>query len=86
MNPDQLKRGFPWIIPATAVVLFAMYMATYYVLVVPYSFLPSWTPYPHYRYGQAFAEPFFMPANRVDKMIRPKTWAAPPRNTTRVNR
>ncbi|HEV3300548.1 MAG TPA: hypothetical protein VG055_12950 [Planctomycetaceae bacterium] len=78
MNPDQPKHGFPWTIPAIVVALFGVYMGTYYALVFPgfyFTVLPALRkPTTEYTHGGRFAETFFVPANWLDRMIRPRTW------------
>lgn len=78
MNADQSRHGIPWIIPAAALTCFGTYMAVYYALVCPTFYCGGWhdlqKPAARYTHGGQFAETLFVPANWLDRVIRPHTW------------
>jgi|HubBroStandDraft_6_1064221.scaffolds.fasta_scaffold2407841_1 hypothetical protein len=67
-----------WIIAASVVLFFAAYLGAYYALVFPgfyHTYLPGLqAPTPCYTHGSTYAEALFVPANWLDRMIRPHTW------------
>lgn len=77
MGRVTMTNRAPLIVAIVLLLLPVLYVGSYFALVVPKGFHPSYDPYGtrvHYRRGGSYAAKFFWPLEQIDWTMRPKEW------------